>query len=190
VLFGGATVSGWALLEWFDRFTLWLGPEPSRMALKFLLLSGGVLGAVLATYTGVLLGATVIPAWSSHRALLPFHFGLAGLGSAAAALELIGHRLPALWMIGAGVAGLETLIGLWVELRRGTVADRALRSGRAGWTLRMAGALAGPGALALRLAGQTPLAAACFLLGALLSRYGWVAAGRASARDPEAALYG
>lgn len=190
VLFGGAAVSGWALLEWFDRFTLWLGPEPSSVALKFLLLSAAVLGALLATYTGVLLGATVIPAWSSHRALLPFHFGLAGLGSAAAALELMGHRLPALWMIGAGVAGIETLIGLWVELRRGPRLDRALRSGRAGWTMRVAGVLAGPGSLALRLVGQTPVAAACFLLGALISRYGWVDAGRASARDTEAALYG
>ena len=37
-------------------------------------------GAVLATYTGVLLGATVIPAWSSHHRLLPFHFGLVALG--------------------------------------------------------------------------------------------------------------
>jgi len=190
VLFDGAALAGWALLEWFDRVTFWLGPDASRFALKLALLFAAVLGAVLATYTGVLLGATAIPAWASHRALLPFHFGLAGLGSAAAVLELMGHRLPALWLIGTAVAGTETCIGFWVELRRGGIADRVLHRGLAAWTLRVAGFLAGPAALVLRLEGPTTAAAICFLLGALISRYGWVAAGRASARDAEAALAG
>ena len=51
-----------------------------------------VFGTFLATYTGVLLGATAIPAWFLHRILLPIHFGTAGLGSAAAILELLGFR--------------------------------------------------------------------------------------------------
>lgn len=188
VCFGGVAITGWVVLERFDHVLLALGPEPSRWLLKALLLLGAIFGAILATYTGVLLGATTIPAWFSHRALLPLHFGLAGLGSAAAALELMGHRLQPLWVIGAGVAAIETLIGLWVELHRGGIVDRALHSGNAAWTLRIAGLLAGPTSLILRLEGPTTAAAICFLLGALVSRYGWVAAGRASARDPEAAL--
>lgn len=188
VLFAASSIASWAVLEWFDRVLLELGPDPSRWLLKTLILLAAIFGIVLATYTGVLLGATSIPAWFSHRALLPLHFGLAGLGSAAAALELMGHRLQPLWVIGAGVAAIETLIGLWVEMRRGGVADRVLHSGNAAWTLRIAGLLAGPGALILRLEGLTAAAAVCFLVGALISRYGWVAAGRASACDPEAAL--
>ena len=150
--------------------------------------AAGVLGAVLATYTGVLLGATAVPAWSAHRSLLPVHFGIAGLGSAAAFLELLGFRLEPLHVLGIAVALGETLVGAAVELRRHGPADRALRRGRAGFLLRTAGVLAGPGALVLRLAGHVPAAAVAFLAGALLSRFGWVEAGRASARDPEAAF--
>lgn len=60
---------------------------------------------------------------------------------------------------------------------------------RAG-SLRLAGLLAGPGALLLRLLSDSAAgrraAAICFLVGALLSRYGWIWAGVASAKDPEA----
>jgi hypothetical protein len=40
-------------------------------------------------------------------------------------------------------------------------------------------------ALIARILGWVPLAAIAFLAGAILSRYGWLAAGRFSARDPE-----
>jgi Polysulphide reductase, NrfD len=150
--------------------------------------ASAALGSVLATYTGVLIGATVIPAWHSHRFLLPLHFGIAGLGSAAALLELFGFETPALHAIGLGVAATETCVGAWVELHRHGAADRALRNGHAAWLLRGAGALAGPVALGLRVYGARPLAAASFLLGALVSRFGWVEVGRASAKDPGAAL--
>jgi hypothetical protein len=48
--------------------------------------------------------------------------------------------------------------------------------------------MTGPVALLLRLFGRVPIAAVCFLLGAVLSRYGWLSAGRSSARDPEETL--
>src|SRR5438132_2170350 len=57
-------------------------------------------GTLLATYTGVLIGATAIPAWFLHRLLLPIHFGTAGLGSAAGLLELLGHRIAVLNALG------------------------------------------------------------------------------------------
>jgi hypothetical protein len=138
-------------------------------------------GAVLATYTGVLLGATVIPAWSSHHRLLPFHFGLVALGSAAAVLELLGYRIAPLNAIGLAVTLLETGVGLTVELRRGSSSPNVLHTGPVGWLLRVSGVLTGPVAFLLRLAHLVPLAAACLLLGALVSRYGWILAGRASA---------
>jgi len=39
-------------------------------------------GLGMATYTGVLLGATAIPVWSKHVKTLPMHFGASGLASA------------------------------------------------------------------------------------------------------------
>ena len=55
----------------------------------------------------------------------------------------------------------------------------------------IAGTLEGPIALLLRILWHSTAtgrhaAAACFLLGALASRYAWIWAGRASAHDPQA----
>jgi hypothetical protein len=44
----------------------------------------------------------------------------------------------------------------------------------------------GPLALLLRLLNFAPLAAISFLVGALISRFGWMAAGKLSGFDPEA----
>lgn len=151
-------------------------------------LGAGALGALLATYTGVLIGMTAVPAWHAHRYMLPLHFGIAGLGAAAGLLELLGFQLHALGALGVGTAALETVLALWVELSRHGAADRALRRGTPGALLRASGALSGPIALAFRVGGLVPAAAASFVVGALLGRYGWIMAGRASASDPAAAL--
>jgi len=143
-------------------------------------------GVLLATYTGVLIGATVIPAWFLHRTLLPIHFGIAGLGSAAGLLELLGHRIAPLHFIGFTAAGIETALGIWLLCNRHGAADRALHHGTVGWCIRIAELLSGPIAFSLRLAGQVPLAATTFMLGALLSRFGWIGAGKVSGADPEA----
>lgn len=186
-LWGAHSTAALAFYEWIVR------AEPTGAAgtvadVLFVgaMAGGAVYGATIAVYTGVLIGATAIPAWHLHHESLPVHFGIAGLGSAAAALELLGVRVPALHVLGIGAAAVETAFGLWIEIHRHGAGDRALRSGASGWTLRVAGALAGPVALGLRLGGFVPWAAAAFLAGAVLSRYGWVAAGRASGRDPEA----
>jgi hypothetical protein len=149
---------------------------------------GALLGAVVATYTGVLVGATAIPAWNRHHALLPVHFGVAGLGSAAALLQLLGLKLPSLWALAVLASAVETVVGLTVELSRHGAADRALRDGPGATLLRGSGLLAGPVALVLYLTGHLGWAGLSFLVGALVSRFGWLQAGRASALDPEAAL--
>jgi hypothetical protein len=155
--------------------------------LAILLMFGAALsGLLLATYTGVLLGATAIPAWFTHRSLLPIHFGTAGMGSAAASLVLLGYRLPALTAIIGVAAGVETFLWLWLLLRRHGAADSALHHGIAGWLLQAAELLTGPIAVALLASGLTPWAGVSFLAGAFTSRFGWVMAGRASSRDPVA----
>jgi Polysulphide reductase, NrfD len=189
LLFGGFAGSAFLLGEAFGFLTQLGVPPVAQRGAALILVSGTALfGVVLATYTGVLLGATAIPAWAAHHRLLPFHFGVVALGSAAAALELLGFRMAALYAIGLIAAGVETGVGAWIELSRQGATARALHEGAAGRLLRAAGLMTGPVALLLRLFGRVPIAAVFFLLGAVLSRYGWLHAGRFSARDPEETL--
>lgn len=146
----------------------------------------GFWGLLLATYTGVLIGATVIPAWFLHRSSLPIHFGIVGLGSAVSCLELLGHRSPELAALGFFVAGTETVLWLLLESHRHGAADRSVHSGTSGWIIRIADLCTGPIALILRLCGLIPFSAISFVIGGLLSRFGWIEAGRACGRDPEA----
>ena len=150
-------------------------------------------GLVLSTYTGVLIGATTIPAWSRNVGLLPVHFGASGVGAAVSILELLGHRDRALNAIGIGAAAVETAIGVALEIRD----DAALAPLKEGWSgrvTRAGGLLSGPVPLALRLfAGRSPnarrLAAVSTIAGSWLTRVGWLAAGRESTKgvlsDPQ-----
>jgi Polysulphide reductase, NrfD len=144
-----------------------------------------ILGAMLATYTGVLLGATAVPVWAAHHRLLPFHFGIVAIGSAAATMELLGFRLLSLHAIGFAAAAIETGVGAWIEITQRDAAARALTHGPSGLLLRASGLCTGPATLVLRATGWRGLAAIGFLIGAVLSRYGWLHAGRVSARNPE-----
>ncbi|MEY2492935.1 MAG: hypothetical protein QOH24_1886 [Verrucomicrobiota bacterium] len=157
-----------------------------RIAAGILIFGSAFFGTLLATYTGVLIGATAIPAWHLHRVLLPIHFGTAGLGSAAAWLELIGHRIPALNAIGYYAAAVESALLIWLTFNKHGDADRAIHEHGSGWLIRIGEILNGPLALILRFFGLVPFAAISFLIGALVSRFGWIAVGRVSGADPEA----
>jgi formate-dependent nitrite reductase membrane component NrfD len=157
-----------------------------RVAAGILVFGSAMFGLLLATYTGVLLGVTAIPVWFSHHKLLPIHFGTAGLGSAAALLELLGHRIASLNAIGLFAAAVETILFIWLTFDKHGAADRAIHEHRTGWLIRIGEVLVGPLPLVLRLFGVVPLAAISFLLGALVSRFGWTEAGNVSGRDPEA----
>jgi hypothetical protein len=146
-------------------------------------------GLVMATYTGVLLGATTIPVWKEHVHLLPVHFGASALGSAVSALELRGHREPALNALGLGAAIFETAAGVAIEGRDDRESE-PLRHGATGRLTRLGGVLSGPVPLALRILGKRKAAAISTLAGSLITRFAWVAAGKASVRDPNVALHG
>src|SRR5438552_8389432 len=156
-----------------------------RIAADVLMFGSAFFGMLLATYTGVLIGATAIPAWFLHRVLLPIHFGVAGLGSAAALLELLGHRIAALNAIGFFAAAVESALWVWLEIDRHGAADRALHEAGSGWLIRGGEVFSGPVALLLRITHLIPLAAISFLIGALISRFGWIAVGKVSGYDPE-----
>lgn len=135
-------------------------------------------GAILATYTGVLIGATAIPVWARNVDLLPIHFGTSGLAAAVSLLELAGHRTNAMNALGMLAAAVEMLI-IFAMIRRGPPAG-ALMHG--------AEVLSGPAALVLRvIAIQLPAlrfaAAVVAIAGSLMTRFAWIAAGRSSVHD-------
>jgi hypothetical protein len=120
----------------------------------------------------------------------PPQFVASGLGAATGILELLGFLTPATQAMGLVAAGVETLITGLIEVRKRPV-DEPLRSGITGWAMFAAGVLAGPLSLFLRVFwASDPMgrkaAAACFIAGALIIRYTWLAAGRVSVRKPPA----
>lgn len=158
----------------------------------------GLFGLGLSTYTGVLIGATAIPVWYENMRVLPVHFAASGVGAAVSMLELKGHASNrALNALGVASALTETLVGASVEMDK-KPALAPLKSGKSGWTTRLGGLLSGPLPLVLRLiAGSSGIrrsirlrrmAAASMVAGSLLTRQGWVQAGRASAENPSAPL--
>jgi Polysulphide reductase, NrfD len=186
-IFGAFAVPAWLVFELYINEAFAPSVDPLVLVVAGLLTLGAAIsGLGLATYTGVLIGATAIPAWFLHRVLLPVHFGTAGLGCAAAILELTGFQIRPLYLLGLLVAIIETLLWIWLEFDKHGAADCALHEGRAGRLIRLGEILCGPLPIILRLTNLVPLAAISFLLGALASRFGWIDAGRASGKDPEA----
>lgn len=147
-------------------------------------------GLVMSSYTGVLIGATVIPVWNENVGTLPQHFAASGLNSAVSLLEILGHDdSRALNLLGISASCYELAEGVLLESKRHRI-NEPLRKGWSGAMVRAGGVLSGPVPLALRLAyaisGNKKLrraAAWSSVAGSLLTRFGWVQAGRASARD-------
>src|SRR5215469_8132449 len=150
-------------------------------------------GLPFSNYTGVLIGATAVPVWNRNVENLPIHFGASGLGAAVGILELLGHRKSrALQALGLGAAIFETLEGARIESRDRAYLD-PLKRGASGWITRTGGALAGPIPTFLRVASLFASerrsqsfrrwAAASSVVGSIVTRIGWMQAGRVSARD-------
>src|SRR5207248_2012751 len=178
-LFGACAVPGLIALELHAHQTF-TGPldQLLRLAAGLFIFGSAIFGTLLATYTGVLIGATAIPAWFSHRTLLPIHFGTAGLGSAAGLLELLGHRIAALNFLGYYAAGVESALLIWLSLDKQGAANRAIHEHGSGWLIRIGEVLNGPLAIVLRLFDLIPFSALSFLVGALVSRFGWIWVGK------------
>jgi len=154
-------------------------------------------GLPFSNYTGVLIGATAIPAWNRNAGTLPLHFGASGLGAAVGVLELLGHRKShALQTLGLGAALFETLEGFRIE-SDGNQSLSPLKHGPSGAITRVGGALAGPIPVLLRIASLLMReqskslrrwGAWSSILGSVLTRIGWIYAGHASSRDWRLAL--
>ena len=68
---------------------------------------------------------------------------------------------------------------------RAIVADHAIHEHGSGWLILIGEVFTGPIPLVLRFFGAIPLASMSFLVGALVSRFGWIALGKISGRDSE-----
>ena len=175
------SVGSWTLAAFSASSTA--GVLPVRALAGAGTITSGLLGCGMLTYTGVLIGATAIPVWHEHVGTLPIHFAASGMASAAALLTLMGHDEPALNRIAMGAAAVETAVGASIELHR-SAASEPLRSGPSGWVIRAGGVLSGPVPLICRAAGTSRLrrvASLAALTGSLLTRIGWILAGRTSA---------
>ena len=150
-------------------------------------------GLPFSNYTGVLIAATVIPAWNENADRLPLYFGMSGLLSAVALLELIGHeKSRALGALGLGAALFECWEAARIERREQPALD-PLKHGLSGALVRVGAALSGPLPAGMRLVSLLTgprssrslrkAAAVASLAGALLTRIAWVHAGHVSARD-------
>ena len=175
----------------------WLEEHSSYAGLARLMQTAGdvvalLFGLPLATYTGVLIGATVIPAWNRNIALLPAHFAASGLAASVGLLELMGHRSPALQALGIGAALTETAMGASIELNPDPAVE-PLKRGPSGWLIRVGGLLSGPIPLALRTislfskgsraAKLRKYAAVSSVVGSAITRAAWIHAGHISARE-------
>jgi formate-dependent nitrite reductase membrane component NrfD len=180
--FSGATAFAELVQERFDF-------APVRVLGHISEAFSAAFGLPFHNYTGVLIGATAIPVWNRNIRTLPIHFGMSGVNSAVAILELLGHNSTALNLLGIGASAFEAYEGLHLE-QRSEAALEPLKHGLSGWITRLGGVLSGPAPLSLRLAAQFSGSrkmrrAACWaaIAGSLLTRYGWMQAGKSSADD-------
>lgn len=149
-------------------------------------------GLPFSNYTGVLIGASVIPLWNENVATLPVHFGMSGLNSAVAILELMGNKHRALNTLGMGASAVETIEGFNIEISR-KPAMEPLKRGGSGLITRLGGVLSGPIPLVLRVAAAFAgrrrsrrlrrAAAISSIAGSMLTRVAWIHAGHVSAKN-------
>lgn len=184
--FSGATAFAHFVSERF-------GWEPLRVLANVSEVFSCATALPFSNYTGVLLGATVIPVWNHNVATLPVHFGMSGLNSAVSLLELFGQNNRALNLLGIGASAIETYEGYNLELKRDPRVNAPLKCGVSGWITRVGGVLSGPVPLLLRSAALfasrrrsrqlRKVAAWSGLIGSLCTREGWFRAGYESAKD-------
>lgn len=150
-------------------------------------------GPLLATYPGVLLANTAVPAWHTAYRELPMFFaggaltavGAAGLAAAAWPGSADAGPARRLALMGAAV---ESAAGFRLEHRLG-IAGEPYREGSGGQLIRVARAMTVSGAAAALLArrSRTAGAVAAGLLagGGLCAKFAVLRAGVASAKDPK-----
>ncbi|GAA4574442.1 NrfD/PsrC family molybdoenzyme membrane anchor subunit [Planotetraspora kaengkrachanensis] len=153
-------------------------------------MASALTGPVMATYTGVLLADTAVPAWHAARRELPFLFAGSALASAGAVGMLTTPRAEAAPARAAAALGavMETTAAAVIERRLGLEGE-PYQQGRAGLLMKTSRALILAGGLLATVAGRsralTAASGLALTAGALCTRFGMLEAGKASALDPK-----
>jgi hypothetical protein len=152
--------------------------------------AAGVLGAALATYTGVLVADTAVPVWHEARHHLPFlfAFGAAASGGAVSAmLSPSAEAGPACRLAVAGALG-ELAMAETMERQLGDIGE-PYRKGLAGSLSMIAKVVTGTGAAVMAVGGRHRWGrvggGALIAAGAAFTRFAVFEAGKESARDPK-----
>jgi formate-dependent nitrite reductase membrane component NrfD len=152
----------------------------------------------LASYTGVLVGNSVIPVWQESRKVLPILFAASGMTSTASLLEILREDQPSRRVTYFfGLAGrIAELAAIKVMERQVSVVPRVarpLKKGKSGLIWKAA-TVATCASLAMTLLPKQTrrkrmLSGVLGTLGSLMMRYAINKAGSASALDPRASFY-
>ena len=153
-------------------------------------IGAAALGPGVASYTGVLISNTAVPAWHEGHRQMPYLF-VSSAATAAGGFGLLaaprGQNEPARRTAMAGAAG-ELLLAKVMERRMGMV-GQAYREGKAHRWMRTAevltlGGLAGAAVGARRSRLAAAVSGAALMAGSAFTRWGVFEAGLQSARDP------
>ena len=149
-----------------------------------------VLAPVLASYTGALLGNTVVPTWEAGRGHLPYLFASSAslaAGGAAMVTTPVAEAGPARLLAAAGVAGDVASMHLMKESMH-PLEREPLETGTPGKLLTWAERLAIAGGIGTLLGGRSRVIAAAsgaaLLTASALTRFGVLNAGLESVKDP------
>ena len=172
------TAAGCSLTGWF--------PRTGRAAT----IGAAVIGPAIASYTGVLISDTAVPAWHDGHRVMPFLFtasaatAAAGLGLACAGPGEEGPlvRLAVIGAVGDLVAGRELERQLKPVVYQAYDSTGLLKASKVLAAAGAAGALASR-SRAIRVASGLSLLAA-----SACTRFGVFQAGIASAQDPQATI--
>ncbi|MFG1914728.1 NrfD/PsrC family molybdoenzyme membrane anchor subunit [Micromonospora sp. NPDC048898] len=152
-------------------------------------LASAVTAPALATYTGVLLSDTAVPAWHEAYPSMPFVFGGSAL-AAATGVALIAAptaQTAPLRRLAVVAATIKYLGGRRME-RMGLVGE-PYRQGRSGRLVRAGDVLLGVGTVAALCSRRSrilsALSGAALVASSVATRFGVFEAGMASARDPK-----
>jgi hypothetical protein len=152
--------------------------------------AAGVMGLPLSTYTGALVGNTVVPVWHEGRLELPFVFvgsAASAGGAATALLTPVEHARPARRLAVFG-AVTELAAHRIMERRMGSFVAEPYRKGAGGTYSKLAERCTLAGAALMTLAGRGRLGAVAagslLLAGSVCQRFAVYHAGKLSAADP------
>lgn len=145
-------------------------------------IANAVTGAMLSTYTGVLIGNTAVPLWNVTRRHLPVWFATSSAASLGSLLELTERRPLRAYSVMSKAA--ELIAATAVERAAGRAGVAApLHEGRSG-RMWKASKWLGVASLAATVVRRPRLAGVLGTAATVLARFAIVEAGKASAADP------